>query len=83
MPQFFMHNKSILGGVPGHKFDLGLLNAYKLCTLIEIRVSNRTVSSREVQGRSRDEMGQDLETLKVPGPKSPRTKEVKKSRDFF
>ena len=27
--------------------------------------------------------GQDLETLEVPGPKSPRTKEVQKSQDFF
>ena len=30
-------------------------------------------TSREVPGRSRDEAGQDLETLKVPGPKSPGT----------
>ena len=46
------------------------------------RVSSRTVPSREVLGRSRDETGQDLETLKVPAPKSPRTKEFQKSQDF-
>ena len=44
--------------------------------LVLIRVSSRTVPSREVPGRSRDGTG--------PGdPEGPGTKEVKKSRDFF
>ena len=43
------------------------------CKGIEIEVPGRPRTSREVPGRSRDEAGQDLETLKVPGPKSPRT----------
>ena len=54
-------------------------------TIIHVltRLSSRTVPSREVPGRSQDGTRQDLETLKVPGPKSPWTKEVQKSRDFF
>jgi hypothetical protein len=35
-----------------------------------------------VPGRSRDETGLDLETLKVPGPKSPGTQQVQKSRNL-
>ena len=45
--------------------------------------------SREVPGspgtrgpRSRDQTGQDLETLKVPWSRGPRTKQVQKSRDL-
>ena len=43
---------------------------------------NRTVPSREVPGRSRDEKGWDLETLKVPWSCGPGTKQVQKSRDL-
>ena len=52
------------------------------CKIIEIEVPGRPGTSQDVLGRSRDEAGQDLETLKVPGPKSPGTKKVQKSRDF-
>ena len=41
---------------------------------INTRVSSRTVSSWEFLGRSLDKTGQDLKTLKVPGPKSLTTK---------
>ena len=51
---------------------------YNLC-LDCTRVSSRAVFL-EVTERSQDGTGQDLETLKVPEPKSPGTKEVKKSR---
>ena len=42
---------------------------------IQIRLSSRTVPSREVPGRSRDGTGQDqdLETLKVPWSRQDRT----------
>ena len=41
---------------------------------------SKTFPSREIPRRSQDGTGRDLETLRVPGPKSPGTKQVQKSR---